>query len=163
MFVANSHIFKHPPPPQCFSVLVCIAVVRNHNYRQKILHLLSEPSSWSINRRLIFFYKYFSLCSTLLHQFKMAFCLTPLVSRRWDWSVNLLHDMFEIFIWGWAVRRCPTHSLLSSRGRQCCQKSYRFHKIWLCFDFYGQQVLCIARLCLRTASYRELDLKHWKC
>lgn len=39
-----------------------------------------------------------------------------------DWSVNLLHDMFEIFIWGWAVRRCPTHSLLSSRGKQHCQK-----------------------------------------
>lgn len=39
-----------------------------------------------------------------------------------DWSVNLLHDMFEIFIWGWAVRRCPTHSLLGSRGRPGCQK-----------------------------------------
>lgn len=49
------------------------------------------------------------------------------VSLHWfhgggDWSVNLLHDMFEIFIWGWAVRRCPTLSLLGSRGRQCCQK-----------------------------------------
>lgn len=100
--------------------------------QSKALLLLSEPDSWNINKDRVSPPP--SLLSTLLW---VLLCWASSkwlsISVRWfhgggDWSVNLLHDIFEIFIWGWAVRRCPAHSLLGSRGKQCCQKVIIFKR-----------------------------------
>lgn len=85
----------------------------------------------------------------LLHwtHWKWLFCLTPLVS--WGWG--LIPESLAWYVWSsirvYSVRWCQISFITRQQREAGLTRTYHFHKIRLCFNFFGQQVLCFVAWC----------------
>lgn len=102
------------------------------------------------------------LCSTLVHQFKMAFCLTPLVS----WRRGLIWESLAWYVWNIYLRvncQAVSKSLITRQQREAVLSgSYHFHNMQLWVDIYGQQSLCFNKLGNGKRSLQDIWFKCWK-
>lgn len=143
-----------------FDMPVCIWIVEYHIYNLKhyfcYLNLIPETLTRTGFPPPPLSPKYFALSSALLGQFKMAFYLSPLVSWRW----GLICESLAWYFWNIYLRlSCQevSSSFIARQPREAVlSESYHFQKIWLRFDFCGQQVLHFVKLCSGRPSFRKL-------
>ena len=91
---------------------------------------------------------------TLMCQFRMPFCLTPLVSWRWGFICEFL----ACCVWNICLRWCPAHSFLSNRGRPGCQEVIIFIRYGFGLIFMDSWLCAL----LNFAAGRMSCFKCWK-